>query len=87
MILAIDKKHVRKPWNLANTGMQKKITILSFQYSVSFSPAEYEYVSHFFQCRPDFPKFYDKGLIINKTGCLQVVFMLKLTNKLNFLHT
>ena len=32
-------------------------------------------------------KFYDKGLKINKMGCLKVVFMLKLTNKINVLHT
>ena len=69
------------------TGLQKKFPGLNFQYSVSFFPTEYEYESHFFPSRPDFPEFYDKGLKINKIGCLQVVFMLKLTNKLNVLHT
>ena len=52
-----------------NTGLQKKISRKFFQYSVSFSLAEYEYESHFFISRPDFPKFYDKILKINKIGC------------------
>ena len=69
------------------TGLQKKISMINFQYSVSFSPAEYEYTSHFFASRPDFPKFYNKGLKINKIGCLEVVFMLKLNNKFDVLHT
>ena len=43
-----------------NTGLQKKLPGTNFQYSVSFSPAEYENESHFFPSRPDFPKFYDK---------------------------
>ena len=46
------------------SGMQKN------QYSVSLFPAEYEYESNFFPSRPDFPKFYDKRLKINKIGCL-----------------
>ena len=52
------------------TGLQKNIPRMSFQYSLSFSPAEYEYESHFFPSRPAFPKFYDKGPRINKIGCL-----------------
>ena len=36
-----------------------------FQYSVSLSPAEYEYENHFFPSRPDFPKLYDNGVKIN----------------------
>ena len=70
-----------------NTGLQKKFPRTNFQDSVMFSPAEYEYESRLFPSRPDFPKFYDKGLNINKIGCLQVVFLLKLTNKINVLHT
>ena len=69
------------------TGLQKKIPRKNFLDSVRFFPAEYEYKSRFFPSRPDFPKFYDKGLNINKIGCLQVVFMLKLTNKINVLPT
>ena len=65
------------PWSLLvlgyaydNTGLQKKIPGMSFQDSVRFSPAEYEYESRFFPLRPDFPKFYDKDININKVGCL-----------------
>ena len=53
-----------------NTGLQKKFPRMNFQYFVSFFPAEYDYESHFFPSRPDFPKFYDKGLKINKICCL-----------------
>ena len=51
-------------------GLQKNIPKINFQYLVSFPPAEYEYENHFFPSLPDFPKFYDKGLKINKIGCL-----------------
>ena len=51
------------------TGLQKNFPIINFQYSVSFSPAEYEYESHFFPLRLDFPNNYDKGLKIIKIGC------------------
>ena len=68
------KKH-KSPGALAAqvaiyTVLQKKIPRIYFQYSVSFPPAEYEYVSHFFPSRPVLPKFYDEGLKINKIGCL-----------------
>ena len=53
-----------------NTGLQKKIYEINFQYSVSFSPVEFEYENSFFSSHPDFPKMYDKGLKINKIGCL-----------------
>ena len=56
-----------------NTGLQKKFPSIICQYSVSFFPAEYEYETYFFPTRPDFPKFYDKGLKINKRlflGCV-----------------
>ena len=65
----------------------KKSPRIIFQYSLSFFPAEYEYESHFFLSRPDFPKLCDKGLKIKEKGCLQVVFIQKLTNKENVLHT
>ena len=52
-----------------------------------FSPAEYEYESHYFPSRLDFPKKYDKYLKINKIDCFQIVFKLKLTIKLNTLQT
>ena len=52
------------------TGLQKKFQRMNFRYSVSFSPAEYEYESRFFPSRSDFPKFYDKVLKISKIGCL-----------------
>ena len=32
-------------------------------------PAEYEYVNRCFPARPDFPKFYVKGLKITLNGC------------------
>ena len=48
----------------------KKFPRINFQDSVRFSSAEYEYESRFFPSRPDFPKFYDKDLNINKIGCL-----------------
>ena len=38
-------------------------------HSDSFFPAEYEYVNHFFPARPDFPKFYVKGLKITLNSC------------------
>ena len=64
-------------WNLNasiksndNTVLRKKFPRINVQYSVRFSPAEYEYESHFFTSRPDLPKFYDKGQKINKIGCL-----------------
>ena len=53
-----------------NNGLQKKFPRINFHCSVRFSPAEYEYESRFFSSRPDFSKFYDKGLKINKIGCL-----------------
>ena len=53
-----------------NTGLQKNFPRIRFQYSVSFSPAEYEFESHFFPSRQYFPKIYDKCLKINKIGCL-----------------
>ena len=55
---------------IKNTGLQKKFPRINNQDSVRFSPAEYEYESHFSPSRPDSPKFYDKGLNINKIGCL-----------------
>ena len=70
-----------------NTGLQTKIQGINFQFSVSFYSADYEYERHFFSSRPDFPRFHDKGLKINKIICLQVVFMMKLTNRLNVLLT
>ena len=48
----------------------KKIPRIKFRYSVRFSPADYEYESHFFPSRQDFPKFYDKGLEVSKICCL-----------------
>ena len=51
-------------------GLQKKFPRINFQYLVSLNPAEYEYESHFFASRQDFPKFYDKGLKTNKIGFL-----------------
>ena len=44
------------------TGLQNKILTINFQYSVSFSPVEYGYESHFFPSRPVFQKIYDKDL-------------------------
>ena len=56
-----------------NTGLQKKkFPRIIFQFSVSFSPAEYEYENHFFQSRLDFSKKYDKGLKINKRDCFRL---------------
>ena len=72
---------------LITLATKKKILRIYFQYSGSFSPAEYENESHFFPSRPDFPKLCDKGLKIKEKGCLQVVFIQKLTNKENVLHT
>ena len=57
-----------------------------FQYSVILSPAQHEYENRFFPSSTDFPKLYDKGLKINKSGWLYVAFMLKLTNKFIILH-
>ena len=37
-------------------GLQKNFPRISFQYSVSFYPPEYEYESHFFPSRLDFSK-------------------------------
>ena len=71
---------------LNNTDLPKNFPRINFQHSVSFSPAEYEYERHFFPLRPDFQKFYNKGLKINKIRCLWLVFMLKLTNNFNVLH-
>ena len=65
----------------------KKSPRIKFQYSVSYSPAEYESTNHFFPSRPDFQKNYDECLKINKIACLWVVFMLKLTKKFNVLRT
>ena len=48
----------------------KKFPRMNFQYSVSFSPAEYKYERHFFPILSKFLKFYDKCLKINKIGCL-----------------
>ena len=48
---------------------------------LSLSPVEYEYENHFFLSRPDFPKFFHKGLKVNKTGCLLAVFMLETSEK------
>ena len=39
-----------------NTGLQKNFPKINVQYLVSFSSAEYEYESHFFSSRLDFPK-------------------------------
>ena len=54
---------------MANTGLQKVFPIINFHYSVSFSPTEYEFESHFFPSRLDFPKICGKVLKINKIGC------------------
>ena len=43
-----------------NTGLQKNFPRVKFQSSISFSPAEYEYESHFFPSRLFSPKNYDK---------------------------
>ena len=51
-----------------NTGLQKNSLRINFQYSVGFSPSEYECESLFFPSRPEFPKFYNKGVKINKIG-------------------
>ena len=59
-----------RPFTKNNTGLQKNFLRINSQDSVRFSPAEYEYESLFFPSRPDFPKFCDKGLNINKIGCL-----------------
>ena len=66
---------------------KKKFPRINFQYPVSIHPGKYEYETHFFPSRPDFPKLYDKSLKIKKMGCLYVVFMLKLINKINVLYT
>ena len=55
--------------NAYNTGQPKKFKRKKFRSSDSFSPAEYEYES-FFLSSPDFPKFLDIGLKINKIVCL-----------------
>ena len=68
MIKCIFKKGSRCVVN-NYTGLQKKFLRINFQYSYSFSPAAYEYESHFFPSRLDFPENYDKGLKINKNGC------------------
>ena len=47
---------------------RKKIPRIKFQYSISFTPAKYEYESHLFPSRPDFSIFFNKGLKINKIG-------------------
>ena len=49
----------------------KKIQIprRKVHHSGSFFPAEYEYVNNFFPARPDFPKFYVKGLKITLNSC------------------
>ena len=52
-----------------NTGLQKNFPRINFQYSYSFSPAEYEYENQFFPSRLDFPENYDKGLKTNINGC------------------
>ena len=52
-----------------NTGLQKNLPRINSQYSVSFPQAEYEYESHFFPSRLDFPKNYDKCLKVKKIGC------------------
>ena len=51
----------KNPFQTAyNTGLQKKIPSINFQSPVRFSPAEYEYESHFFLSRPDFRNFMTK---------------------------
>ena len=55
-------------WLISTQACKKKFPRINFQHSVSFSSAEYKYESHFFPSRPDFPKFYDTGLKVNKTG-------------------
>ena len=67
-------------WNtvfnvLINTGLQKKFPRINFQYSVNFSLVEYEYESHFFTSRLDFPKIYDKALKTTKHAVLDCVYV------------
>ena len=69
LVIAISK--VSTVLLLQNHWPAKKIfPRINFHTSVSFSPAEYKFESIFFPSRPDFPKNYDKGLKINKLGCL-----------------
>ena len=49
-------EHFLSLLRLNNTGLQKKFPTINFQYSVSFSTAEYEYETLFFLSRLDFPK-------------------------------
>ena len=72
---------IHKIWYSYNTGLQKIFPRINFHYSVSFSPDEYEYESHLFLSRLEFQKFYDKGLKINKIGCLYVGCFLAETNQ------
>ena len=72
--------------SLNNTGLQKIFPRINFQYSLRFSPAEYEYINHFFPARPDFPKNFVKGLKITLNGCFYLILMLKITIKFNAMH-
>ena len=47
----------------------KKFPRICFKYSVSFSPAEYEYENHFFPARPVFLKSYVKSLKNTLNSC------------------
>ena len=62
-------QQISKPL-LDYTVLQKKFPRVNFQYSVSFSPVQYEYENPLFPTRLDFPKFFDKVQKINKIGCL-----------------
>ena len=80
-------KYLKTPVNISITELQKKIPTINIQHSVSFSPAEYDFGSHFFPSRHYFRIYYDKGQKINIIGCIYVMSMLKLTNNFNVLHT
>ena len=49
-----------------NTCLRKTSPRVKFHCSDNFFSDEYEYESHFFPHRTDFPKFYDNGLKISK---------------------
>ena len=65
---------------------KEKFPRKNFQHSVMFSPAEYEYECHF-SITSRFSEMFKQRRINKKKGCLQVVSMLKVTNKFNVLHT
>ena len=69
-----DSLILRRSFSLDNTSLQKEFPRSNFPYSVSFSSAEKDYESHFFASHTDVPKFYDKGVKINKISCAYAEF-------------